>query len=689
MASLGFSGVFSGIDTDVLVAATMAAARMQLNRYTSQQDGWEAKKDAVEEIERRMQQLQDLVDDLRDANDLRRVDAHPSDRDVLTASATGGAIEGVHEVVINQLAQGEREVNDGVTPTEAWTHATGVADGDDEYISADDISDNAGEDYKFVFQFGSESQVAVDLSGYDATGITLNELVSEINTAAGYTAASAVLDGGQYKLRIEAANAGEDHSLVIADDDSVGALDGTDDFTQTVDGDVGTDALIGAGTFAYTYNGVTRTLTTTADTTLGELRDLINNDAENPGAQASILEYDGATGGKYHLVLSGRDTGEDYTITIEAATTLSGFGTGDWTQTRAAQNSQIRVDGYPSGDWIESSSNTVTSVIPGVTLNLLATNAATPVTVNLIRNTNDLKSSLQNLVGIYNGLVDRVNEYAEYNPATDVAGVLIGDSSLNLLLAQVRLLLTSGQAGFDSDDDTYTMAAEIGIEIDRDGYLSIDETVLDEALSEDYFGVLELIGAAGIGGSDSQYVQFNSADSGTTAGTYEVKANVDADGNVIAGQAWFRTEGEGESDWRLATIDGNVLTGATGNPEQWLQVTIVADPGQAGSPYTQTAEVRVQQGFGGALYDQLEETLDSVDGPLAIKKNRYDNAIDQLEDRIDAEEDRLADQEERLRAKYARLEATLAQLDSFRAAFDAMFTALNAINSRATSGGTT
>ncbi len=686
MASFALSGVFSGIDTDVLVAATMAAARIQLNRYNSQKDSWESKTDAVEEIERRMQQLQDLVDNLRDANDLRHVDAYSSDRDILTASAAGGAIEGVHEVIINQLARGEREVNDGVTPTEAWTHTTGVGDPGDEYISADDISDNLGEDYKFVFQFGSESQVEVDLSAYDATGITLNELVGEINAEAGYTAASAVLDGGEYKLRIQAENAGEDHSLVMTDDDSVGLLDSTDDFTQTVDGDVGTDALIGAGTFVYTYNGVTRALTTTADTTLGEFRDRINNDAENPGVQASILEYDGG-GGKYHLVLSGRDTGEDYTVTVDAGTTLTGFEAGDWTETQTAQNAEIRVDGYPGGDWIESSSNTVTSVIPGVTLNLLATTGGSSVTVNLLRDTDELKGNLQSLVGIYNGIVNEINEHVGYDPETDVAGVLIGDSGLNLLLGQIRLLLTTSQAGFDSDEDTYTMAAEIGIEIDRDGYLTLDETVLDEALSEDYFGVLELIGAAGVGGSDSQYVQFNSAASETTPGVYEVKANVDADGNVIEGEAWFRTQGEGEDDWRMASIDGNVLTGASGYPEQWLQVTIIADPGEAGSPYTQTAEVRLQQGLGGGLYDELEDMLDTTDGPLAIKKERYEDAIDGLDDRIAAEEDRLADREERLRAKYARLEATLAQLDSFRAAFDAMFTALNAINNRAAGSG--
>jgi len=876
MAGFALSGVFSGIDTDAIVAATIAAARAPLLRLQSQQSTWSAKKRAIGEIERRMEQLHDLVDRIRDANDLRRVNAFSSDRNTVVASASGGATEGIHEIIVNQLASAERQVSAGVTPTEAWTHSLGVTAADDEYLSADDISDGAGDSYRFVFQFGSEDQVTVDLSAYDATGITLNELVGEINTAAGYTAASAVTDGGQYQLRIQAAGEGDDHALAITDDSSVGLLDGTGDFEQTVDGDVGADAIVGAGQFVYTYNGVTRTITTTAETSLGQLRDLIRNDSQNPGVNASILEYQGATDGRYHLVLSGRDTGADYTITVESATTLSGFGPGasNWTRTQQARNAQIRVDGYPADAWIESASNTVTSAIPNVTLDLLATNGAgtvmmagssdtavltataqdgavagvhevqvnrlaraerlthtdglassdtaldagnfvytydgvtrtvtsdgtttlaqfrdlinadalnpgvtasvlytdgtyhlvldgedtgaaygitieggttisdfgsgdftetsaqdaqikvdgfppgpgdwierssntitdavpgatlrlqgtgtvtvnvyrpdnndlKPVIVNLTRDTDELQSDLENLVAIYNGIVDTVQQYAGYDPETQTAGVLIGDSGINLLVGQVRSLLTSRQSGFDSAQDTFTMAADIGIEIDRDGYLSLDTTTLQEAISEDYFGVLELIGAIGLGGSDSSYVQFNSAESSTEAGDYEVEVEFDGAGAITAA----RVRKQGETEWRDATWNGSVITGGVGNPEQGLQVTFVYNPSLT-SPVT--ANVRVQQGFAGAVYDRLGEFLDAADGPIAIKKERYDRAIAELENRIDVAEDRLVEKEERLREKYARLEATLAQLDSFRAAIDAMYTSLQSLsNAKSKSG---
>ncbi|MCD6304145.1 MAG: hypothetical protein J7M21_04200, partial [Planctomycetes bacterium] len=164
MATIQMPGVFSGIDTDTLVQASMAAQQTRLNRLKSQQTTWQNKLDALDNIESPINDLDDLVETLRDRDNLRHVTCSSSDASLLQVSASAGAVAGTHEVVIGQLASAEKEVHSGVTPTEAWTHSTGVASADDEYISADAISDSSGTDYKFVFQFAGESQVSVDLS---------------------------------------------------------------------------------------------------------------------------------------------------------------------------------------------------------------------------------------------------------------------------------------------------------------------------------------------------------------------------------------------------------------------------------------------------------------------------------------------------------------------------------------------
>ena len=50
---------------------------------------------------------------------------------------------------------------------------------------------------------------------------------------------------------------------------------------------------------------------------LEDFVNLINRDENNPGVTASLLNQ----GGKYHLMLSGRQTGEDFQISVNASNT--------------------------------------------------------------------------------------------------------------------------------------------------------------------------------------------------------------------------------------------------------------------------------------------------------------------------------------------------------------------------------
>lgn len=72
---------------------------------------------------------------------------------------------------------------------------------------------------------------------------------------------------------------------------------------------------VGAGTFMFSYNNQETTVTTVADTTLAEFVDKIN--LAKSGVTASLLYQ----GDKYHLMLSGQDTGEDYQISINRSST--------------------------------------------------------------------------------------------------------------------------------------------------------------------------------------------------------------------------------------------------------------------------------------------------------------------------------------------------------------------------------
>jgi flagellar hook-associated protein 2 len=573
---LAFPGVYSGIDTETIIAQLMAINRRPLNRLEARKELWQDKGEAVAEIESRLVDMRGLVVSLRDSESLRRMTASTSDSGVLTASAGTGAAEGTHAITVNRLASAEREIHDGVA--------------------------------------------------------TL-------------------------------------------------------------------DTLVGEGAFSYIYDGITTTLYTTAETTLEDLCDQINNEGASRGLSASILEYEDDPEHVYHLVLSGSDSGSDYTITInDAETTLDGTGgtidfrEASFDEVQSAEDCQVKVDGYPSGpgNWIERSSNTISDLIAGVTLSLKGVGTAS---VTLNRDTAALKNDLQNLANIYNGIAAKLDEYTGYDAETQTGGILQGDATLNGILYQIRSLLVGPAAGFVDGKDSFVLPAHIGLEIGKGsvtfdsegnaafhegayGVLTLDEAALDDALTEDYLGVLSLIGAQRTGSSDDTHVRFTSALSTTTPGVYEVEVDFDAAGVIT--DARVRTKGE--SEWRSLTIDGNQLTGPAGNPEAGLLLTAV----WAGVPETRSAEVQLRQGFAGALYDRLDDVLDASSGSITLRKENISSTIDGIDKNIEYQQTRLDKTEERLRAQYARLEATLSRLDSLNAAFQSLFQQLAGSNSSRT-----
>jgi len=675
MSQLGLSGVFSGIDTDVLIARSMAFNRIPLNRLNAQKSAWQAKDNALADLEARMTTFKSQVDSLRSAATLEKVRGSSVDSDVLTASASTGATEATHEVVINQLAQAHRFVHDaGLAATTTTVGAAkstalninGMADPDATWFTT------SGNGATYTIDFDSEDDITGVVFAV-STAYSMNEVAALINVRSqavnGYDAASVEVDAQTSKsyLRLTAQSGATEGTMAqtLTAGDAIAELDDAADWTKTA---------AGGGTFVYTYDSTTRTISVSSDTTLEGLRDLINNDAQNPGVSASILEYNSA----YHLVLAGKDTGTSYSITVDnLSTTIEAFDTPDFVETQTAQDIQLRVDGYPPAAWITRDSNTVMDVIPNVTI---TANATGTTSINVTRDTGLLQSDLSNLAAVYNGLVDKITAYAGYNDTTETGGVLQGDTSITRLLDTLRAGVTSVVPGFLAGTDSFTLASEIGLEFGSTdlaglpvfediGKMFLDEAVLSSAIASDYRAVVDLIGGSGTGSSDNNDIQFTSSHDSTEGGTYNVRVDFDASGTVTLAMI----KKDGESVWRNMDIANDKLSGAEGNAEQYLSLTAVWDTTGA---YTATGDVRVRQGFGNVLYDRVSDLLDNVTGIIAAKREHYNSAIDTVDKNIEFQERLLETKQTNLEKKYARLETALAKLDAQRAAFDAVFASL-------------
>ena len=217
--------------------------------------------------------------------------------------------------------------------------------------------------------------------------------------------------------------------------------------------------------------------------TLSDIRDAINNAADNTGVSASIITDD--TGSR--LILSSDKSGTANAITVTAtdddANNIDNAGlsqlvydgvNNNLSLGQAARDSIIEIDGFT----VTNSSNTVTGAVEGVTLNLKAqTTAADALSVS--RDTAAVKENVQAFVDAYNSLRSTIRTLGGED------GPLQGDSGLLSIERQIQNVFNTKASGLDFD-----YLSELGVTTAATGgSLEIDSAKLDEALSTNFTGV--------------------------------------------------------------------------------------------------------------------------------------------------------------------------------------------------------
>jgi len=416
-----------------------------------------------------------------------------------------------------------------------------------------------------------------------------------------------------------------------------------------------------AGTFSYTYNGTNRSLSVAAGTTLTQLAQIINNDPQNPGVNASVLDDGSGTATAYHLVLSGTSTGASYTIT-SISHTLNNFATGGgsgggFDETQTAQNAQFKIDGYPTSGWIERTSNTISDALTGITFTLKDIGTAT---ITVSPDTEAIKENITKFVNSFNEIRKYIKEKTAFKTTTNEAGILLGNYAVDTIKNRLNAIVATTPLGFRDGYDTYVNLMQIGITTDAtegsetEGLLIIDTATLDEALSQNPDAVAHLFSAYFSGRSAHASLSYESYIDGiTVAGTYEISFTTGSPPTA-------KIRLKGTTEWHDAVWDNatQTITGAAGYPEAGLVVKVT----DTSSSFT--GEVDLQRGLAGVLKEELELLTDSDEGPLAVLEDNYNSIIKSADDKIAFEEKRIALYEKRLKERYARLEALLGELNS-------------------------
>ena len=268
---------------------------------------------------------------------------------------------------------------------------------------------------------------------------------------------------------------------------------------QLISGPVATSGTtVGTGTLNIKIGTTSIPVTiTSSNNNLAGIAAAINAAGATQGLSASLLTANDGV----HLVLSSAATGAVNAVTISQSGGDGGLAslvydpasqTNPMTLQQGAQDAQVKLDGYT----YNSSSNVVTSLLTGVTLNLKAQSASnTATTLSIAVDHSAAQQAVQTFVASYNTLANAVAQLSSYNASTGSAGPLLGDGLLNSFVSQVNNALNTSVASLRNGP--FSTLAEIGIVANTDGTLSADPAKLNAAVNNNYASVAQLFSGSG------------------------------------------------------------------------------------------------------------------------------------------------------------------------------------------------
>ncbi|MCE1245872.1 MAG: flagellar filament capping protein FliD [Firmicutes bacterium] len=238
---------------------------------------------------------------------------------------------------------------------------------------------------------------------------------------------------------------------------------------------------LGTGTFTIKVGSASFEPITLDSTnnSLNGLKEKINSGSY--GVTASIINTGGDTP-QYKLVLTSNTSGSKGAI--EISNTLSGGVSPTFSTIQEGTDAHIvlgKSGTSSSAIDIYSSSNSVTDVVPGVTLDLKGVDTSEEVSITVSQSTKSAKAAINSFIEQFNNLADYFDDQFYYDSATEKTGTLFSDSTLISTKSQLYSMVTSTYGTGSSISDL----SKMGITLDKSGKLAItDSDALDKALDD-------------------------------------------------------------------------------------------------------------------------------------------------------------------------------------------------------------
>jgi flagellar hook-associated protein 2 len=404
-----------------------------------------------------------------------------------------------------------------------------------------------------------------------------------------------------------------------------------------------------AGTFQ--ING--RTVTVAAGDTLADVRTKINN--LNSGDQAtkvtaSIVSYSSTDN---RLILTSQQEGAaGFTLEPEGSPDLvTAFG---FTEIQSGRDAELKIDGIS----LTHSSNSITDVLPGITLNLKKAEIDTTITLDIKRDIDGMSGLIKEFVDQYNEVLNFIQTQSTYHQGTGQSnGVLFGDATLRTVKSNLTRNVINPVWGVTPQFSTLGLA---GINLDNQGKLSVNESKLKGFLETNFEDIKKLFIAEGT--SSTGNMNYITHGLMTTPGTYVVEITQAASSGVdVAGTI------NGEA----AIGSGTTLTGAAGTSIEGL---VLSYSGTAtGNVGNVTLTLGVAEAFSRTLYN----LTDSHGGYVAYKQTSLQTSMDNLDNKIRQMEIRLDKRMETLTKQYVAMETAMGKMQSMSSWLSSQITTLS------------
>jgi flagellar hook-associated protein 2 len=219
-------------------------------------------------------------------------------------------------------------------------------------------------------------------------------------------------------------------------------------------------------------------------TTLAQLVDLINNDPNNTGVNASLL----TTAAGSRLVLSASEPGVSSEISLTGKGSLDVFTSG-FTEAMPASDAVVKIDGIT----LTSGSNILEDVIEGLTITLLNAQPGSTFNVGVTYDRAGAREKLDDFVKKYNAFTATAQRTRAFDPGSNTAGPLIADSAVRSMEMQLRREITEPTLSAPAE---FNSVLALGFKFDRNGRLSVDETRFSAALEANLEEVTDVFTAA-------------------------------------------------------------------------------------------------------------------------------------------------------------------------------------------------